>query len=355
MPGGISVGDISQGTSAHMNNPLVFSLIKSNNWNYLVLQDNQGRFCLGYGQFPSTSLVIEGHLKIRDSLLFYHPCSHLIWFAGFGPKNGYPPYGNTGQALIDSIYQNYQFLNDTAHQIIAPIGPAFIHIMNNYSAIDLWDTDAVHPSLYGSFLTSCVIYSTIFKSSPVNSSFNPGFSSVDENLMKNIAFHTTFDSSNYTGLALITPPIIQSSDTLSVNNFLNNQWIFNNSTCVSTNPEVTINQQGYYYAVVTDTNGCEYTTWENFYFPAGINENISSDLFSLNVFPNPITQNVMIIDFHSSSNENTEASIINSNGQLIKKILLVKGFNTLQLNVTDGIYYFKTGNLVKKIIVHQEK
>ena len=33
---------------------------------YLVLQDNQGRFCLGYGQFPSSSLVIEGHLKIHS-------------------------------------------------------------------------------------------------------------------------------------------------------------------------------------------------------------------------------------------------------------------------------------------------
>jgi hypothetical protein len=49
----------------------------------------------------------------------------MIWFAGFGLKYGFPPYGNTGVALIDSIYYNYQYLNDTALPIIAPIGTAF--------------------------------------------------------------------------------------------------------------------------------------------------------------------------------------------------------------------------------------
>src|SRR4051812_23526504 len=41
-PGGISVGDTAQGTSAHMNNPLVYDLIRSDNWDYVSLQDNQG-------------------------------------------------------------------------------------------------------------------------------------------------------------------------------------------------------------------------------------------------------------------------------------------------------------------------
>src|SRR4051812_35601053 len=43
-PGGVSVGDIAQGTMAHMNNPVLFNLIRSKLWDYVVIQDNQGRF-----------------------------------------------------------------------------------------------------------------------------------------------------------------------------------------------------------------------------------------------------------------------------------------------------------------------
>ena len=115
-----------------MNNPLVYDLIRSNDWDYLVLQDNQGRFVDNYGVFPASSLVIEGHIKIRDSLLYYHPCAKMIWFAGWGPKAGFPPYASTGSALIDKIYSNYRFLLDTAGQVIAPIGPAWNRIISNY-------------------------------------------------------------------------------------------------------------------------------------------------------------------------------------------------------------------------------
>jgi hypothetical protein len=43
-PDGVSVGDTAQGTLAHMNNPNLFDSIRLNHWDFLVLQDNQGRF-----------------------------------------------------------------------------------------------------------------------------------------------------------------------------------------------------------------------------------------------------------------------------------------------------------------------
>src|SRR4051812_32486983 len=66
-PGGVSVGDISQGSMAHMNNPVLYNLIRSKKWDFVVIQDNQGRFVRDSAQFPSSSLVVEGHLQIMDS------------------------------------------------------------------------------------------------------------------------------------------------------------------------------------------------------------------------------------------------------------------------------------------------
>ena len=350
MPGGISVGDISQGTSAHMNNPIVYSLIRSDDWDYLVLQDNQGRFCLGYGQFPPSSLVIEGHLKLRDSLLYYHPCAHMIWFAGFGPKNGYPPYGNTGEALIDSIYRNYQFLSDTAHQIIAPIGPAFKRIIAGFPSINLWGSDDTHPSLYGSSLIANILYTTVFKSSPISSSYNPGIATSEDSLLKNTAYQTTIDSLNYTGLIEITPVINQIGNTLSVSGFQNCSWFYNENPYVSNNCMANMNQSGNYYAVVTDSNGCAFRTVENTFLFTGINENSLISKLDINVYPNPAHDIINI-----NAPKSTEIQIINVAGQIIRTIYCISNETSLLIrDIPDGIYIIKaknaTGNAIMKFI-----
>jgi len=329
MPGGISVGDTVQGTSAHMFNPVVYALIKSNNWDYLVLQDNQGRFCLPYGHFSGSSLVIEGHLKILDSLLYYHPCAHMLWYAGYGPKDGYPPYGNTGIALIDSIYQNYQFLNDTAQQIIAPIGPAFKRIITQNPSMDLWSSDAVHPSLFGSTLVANVIYASIFKSSPMQSTYNPGITSFEDSLLKSVAFETTIDSMNYTGLNEITPTITQVGNLLNVSGFQNCEWYFNGMPYLSNNCESTINQNGLYYAIVNDNNGCSYITLSQQYNTTGHQEDLKNSLL---IYPNPV-EDVLFIQ---STINYLNYKITDINGKLLitdhKKMVDVSYLNT-------GIYF----------------
>jgi hypothetical protein len=337
MPGGVSVGDTSQGTSAHMNNPLVYSLIRSNDWDYLVLQDNQGRFCLGYGQFPSSSLVIEGHIKIRDSLLFYHPCAHMIWYAGFGPKNGYPPYASSGTALIDTIYQNYQFLRDTAGQIIAPIGPAFKKVISQYPSINLWSADDVHPSLFGSYLTANVFFTTIFKSSSISSSYNPGFSLVEDSLMKNIAFQTTIDSMNTTGLIQITPIISQLGNTLSISGYQNCNWFNNGVPFILNNCTVNINQAGNYYAIVTDKNNCDFQTLEYYYLTTNIDEN-ADDYSDVRHFPNPATE-LINININSYDNVNSEFEIYNIVGNLVKSgIVQLKENKINVVDLSNGMY-----------------
>ena len=349
MPGGISVGDTVQGTSAHMNNPLVYSLIRSNQWDYLVLQDNQGRFCLGYGQFPASSLVIEGHLKIRDSLLFYNPCAKVIWYAGFGPKHGYPPYGNTGEALIDSIYRNYQFLLDTAGQIIAPIGPAFIRVISGYPSINLWGPDEVHPSLYGSFLVANVLYTTIFKNSPINSPYNPGISITEDTLLKNLAFQTTIDSLYHSGLIYFTPAIVRAGNTLSVSGYQNCNWYFNGSPYVTNNCTAFINQSGVYSAYVSDTNGCGYLTLEYPFLLSEISEYFNNAFNNLLLYPNPVI-NHSTININFSFTKSIEIDFYNCTGQLTLTRHLSPGQNKVNISgLNDGIYFvtFKSEKFFK--------
>jgi hypothetical protein len=352
MPGGMSVGDISQGTSAHMNNPLVYALIRSNDWDYIVLQDNQGRFCLGYGQFPASSLVIEGHLKIRDSLLYYHPCAHMIWYAGFGPKNGYPLYGNSGIALIDSIYRNYQFLRDTAHQIIAPIGPAFEKIILSYPSVNLWGSDDTHSSLNGSYLIANIIYSTIFKSSPISSSYNPGLSHNVDSLLKNTGYQTVYDSVNHTGLSTITPQINQIGNSLYVSGFQDCDWYFNNNPYLTNNCTPAINQSGQYFAIVSDNNGCNFRTFSEDYYLTGLDETSTDRNAQITIYPNPATITLKMEGISSKG----IATIYNFSGKLI----FTQQLPSRQIDISNlekGLYFIKLttaeGSVVKKVVIRE--
>lgn len=355
MPGGVSVGDIGQGNQAHMNNPHVYSLLKSNDWDYVVLQDNQGRFSHPYGQFPDPtfqSKVIEGHLKIRDSLLFYHPCSHMIWFGGFGTKNGLAPDFTSGSAMIDSIYQNYKFLNDTALEVIAPIGPAFLRIISGNPSINLWGADNTHPSLHGSFLTACVIYSSIFKQSPLLSSYNPGISTSDDSLLKMTGYQTTMDSIDFTGLKSISPMLNKSNDTLLVVNFQNCRWLYNNSPYPSNNCQAVMDSSGLYSAIVTDNNGCEFRTLAYEHNPGIISlMDYTKDLISL--YPNPSKDN-FILKLNDSNGPHLY-TISTAQGELIREGEINSSSKTIGLSQQPpGMYILKIrikGSLITRKII----
>lgn len=193
-PGGATVGDLAQGTFAHMENPAVFDLIRQGGWNYVVLQDNQGRFIYNYGVFNPSSRTIEGHKKIMDSTHHYNPCATMVWFSGWAFKNGAPPYGNTGIELIDRIDANYKFMNDSLDQLIAPIGSAWRRSVTAHPEVNLWDTDDAHASLNGSYLTAAVLFSTMFKRDPEPMAFNGGLSPAQAAAFRKIAYETFTDS-----------------------------------------------------------------------------------------------------------------------------------------------------------------
>jgi hypothetical protein len=335
IPGGCSVGDTIQGTFAHMYSPEVYALIKSNSWDYLFLQDRQSRFAMSRGIFPGDSKVIEGHIKIQDSLLFFHPCAHMLWFAGFGLKNGMPPYSTTGVGMIDSIYQNYKYLEDSAGQVIAPVGPAFLRIIADYPSIDLWGPDEEHPSLKGSLMIASVLYATVFKSSPILSSFNPGIPEEEDSILKTTAYQTAIDSIDFTGLSGITPPVFQAGDSLWLIGFQGCNWFLNGLPYPSDHCVAHITQTGNYYAVATSENGCSFRTLEQEYQTStGTNDQEPWNNPCI-VFPNPASDRISV----SFTSAMEKMSILNVAGAIMRKIIYPN--NPTEIDISswpEGLY-----------------
>lgn len=261
-PGGISVGDVSQGTMAHMNNPIVFDLISSDNWNYVVLQDNQGRFVDGGGNFPNPaqSKVVDGHIKIRDSMRKHNPCARMLLFSGWAWKDGYPGLGD-GVKLINNIYENYYFLNKTANEVITPIGPAWLRAKVQLPAIDLWGPDGAHQSVEGSYLTGAVIFSSIYRMDIANNAFTGGVDPVSAGKMRAIAAATVNDSLTGTKLSQYIPTISYAGTVLTASTgYTKYEWFKNGALVATTTANTyTAGPAGTdcYQVMVTDNKNCK--------------------------------------------------------------------------------------------------
>ena len=196
-PGGMSVGDVSQGNQAHMNNLTLYNFIRNTAWDVVVIQDNQGRFVLDSATFPAVSKVVEGHIKLMDSVKKYNSCAKVVLFGGWAFKNGSPPYGNTGTEMIRRILINYRVLNDTMKEVVAPIGEGWIHAINGLPLVDLWDGDQAHPSPAGSYLTASVLFSTIFGQAAKTNSYTAGLAPATAASLRTFGDSAVFYPPNY--------------------------------------------------------------------------------------------------------------------------------------------------------------
>jgi len=304
MPGGISVGDVSQGTMAHMNNPIVFDLIRSNDWDYVVLQDNQGRFVDGGGNFPNPtqSQVVAGHIKIRDSMRANNTCSRMLLFSGWAWKDGYPGLGD-GKKLITNIYENYQVLNTTAQEIISPIGSAWLRATTEVPTIDLWGPDGAHQSMEGSYLTGAVIFTSIYRMNTENVLFENGIDPATSRKLRRIAYETVSDSIKPSKLNTFIPTLTYNGTTLTApTGYTKYEWFKNNTplgTTTTNTYSTTSSGTDCFQVMTTSSAGCVQRSALVCKVTTGINNITGSD--ALTVTPNPAANFITLNPITNSS------------------------------------------------------
>ncbi len=347
MPGGISVADVSQGTMAHMNNPIVFDMIRSNNWDYVVLQDNQGRFVDGGGIFPNPaqSPVIAGHMKIRDSVRANNSCSRMLLFSGWAWKSGYPGLGD-GKKLITNIYENYQVLNTSAQEIISPIGAAWLCAITQVPSIDLWGPDEAHQSMEGSYITAAVIFSSIYRMNTETVMFGNGMDTAIARKLRRIAYETVSDSIKPTKLSSYIPTLTYIGSTLTApTGFTKYQWFKNNTLLATTTTNTYIITPGStdcYQVMVTNNNGCKQRSALVCKPTTGINNIYDQEQISIS--PNPA--NDYIVVNYIKNDQPFSYSIISLSGSVVMKGTIDSGNTPINIGaLTAGTYYISINTI----------
>ena len=292
-PGGIYVGDTRQGNAAHAYNPLVFDLIRSQKWNYIVIQDNQGAFCSGIGQFPPVANVIVGHTRLRDSAIANNPCTKVVLFSGWCFKNGWqqsPPFFKNGSEMNQRVYVNYEILNNSIDGIVSPIGIAWNRIIKDLPTTDLWAADQAHPSYAGSYLTAATLYSSIFVSNPEQVMYKGGLDSAKARHMRKVAYETVVDSIAPTRLEKYTVSLSYTGIELSASTgYAKYEWYKNNiliGTTTTSKFAATPAKGDCYRVVATNANGCKFKSVEYCSTTTGIGSYAYAQQ-TINVYPNP--------------------------------------------------------------------
>ena len=150
----------------HSERERTYKLIKSRNWDYIVIQGHSNEFAQPDGKVDS--LTYPYAKKIIDSIHTYSTCSRILFYMTWGYKNGNPKW--KAIANYDSmqyrIERQYLRFADKLHTGISPVGMVWKEVRTFNPEINLYAEDRFHPILTGSYLSACTFYTTIFGETP---------------------------------------------------------------------------------------------------------------------------------------------------------------------------------------------
>jgi hypothetical protein len=187
----------------HCQRPEMFESIRSEKWDYVVLQGFSRE--LMYDKEIIDTASIPYFKKILDSVYANHSCTNILLYMTWGYKNGFVSETDTltFEEMSNRVQNGYQYLSNLYNLSIVPIGQIWKTFRKNYPTIDLYQEDGQHPNLNGSYLIASGFYASIFKSSPSGGYFPKMDSSVAMKI-QNTAFKyiinnvDTFSLSNNT-------------------------------------------------------------------------------------------------------------------------------------------------------------
>ena len=182
----------------HSTNSTSLSKIATGNWDYVVLQEQSQ-----IPSFPPSQVANDCYpfaAILIDSIKSANSCVEPLFFMTWGRENGdqsncanYPPLC-TYDGMQARLRESYIQMSLDNQCSVSPVGAAWKYVRDQHPSIGLYSSDGSHPSIYGSYLAACVHYSSLFKKSPVGSTYISSISNSDALLLQEAAALIVLDS-----------------------------------------------------------------------------------------------------------------------------------------------------------------
>jgi hypothetical protein len=259
----------------HSTDQTTLSKIRQGGWDFIVLQEQSQR-----PAFPPSQTAVEvfPYAQILvDSIKKYSPCGKVVFFMTWGRRYGdqsncaaYPPIC-TYEGMSWRLRETYLQLTQTHRAFCAPVGWAWRKSIQDDSTVVLHDVDNSHPHPYGSYLSACVFYSTIFQTRSLGNPFMYTLGHASALRLQAISDSVVFDSLSLWNISPINPLKAQFSTSITGQHvqFTNQStgsntqsWDFGDGTTdTSRNPVHRYNSAGPFRVALFVSNGCKVDTF----------------------------------------------------------------------------------------------
>lgn len=190
-PGGVTF-------QGHTTNATTQNLIDQGGWDHVVLQEQSQ-----LPSFPPGQVATECYpyaAALVDSVRAHSPCAEAVFYMTWGREDGdaqncasWPPVctyeGMQAQLRIGYL----QMAQDNSAEC-APAGMAWKRVREEFPAIGLYAADGSHPSVAGSYLVACTMYSTFFRRTTVGATFTSTLDAATAATIQQIASSVVLDS-----------------------------------------------------------------------------------------------------------------------------------------------------------------
>jgi hypothetical protein len=170
----------------HKLSPNTAKTLASSKWDVVVLQEQS--------EIPSVELLRQGDMypAAHDLVVMIRAAgAQPMFFVTWAHRNGWPVNGMPDYASMQSsIDAGYLYIAGQEHAAIAPVGYAWMALVNQISDPGLWQDDGSHPTIKGTYLAACVFYASIFHESPTGLQYHAFLSDSDASQAQQAAAST---------------------------------------------------------------------------------------------------------------------------------------------------------------------
>lgn len=350
---------------AHSTNATTLTKINSNNWDYVVLQEQS--------QLPSFSpaQVANDVYPYADSLNRIiqenDSCTHTMFYMTWGRKNGdasncafYTPVCtyNGMQARLRASY--IEMANELDAEV-SPVGVVWKKFRTDFPNVELYNADESHPSIHGTYLAACTFYASIYHKSPLGAFVPAGISLQEASDIQSTVNTIVFDSLDIWRIDTTTVNADFSfTNTINYNydftpNYLNGDfyyWDFGGFISDTTLSGEVLNHNfpgdGIYTVTLIVQRKCDFDTISRDVVISSFNAINEINENEIVFYPNPASDYLQV-----ESNENSEMFILDWSGKIILNQTISEGKTNIPIfDFSNGIYFMR---FVSEEISHEQK
>ena len=248
--------------SDHAGSPATEAKINERDWDYVILQGVG--MLIAYPEHFTGHPVYPALITLRNKIYANCESTKMVFQMPWAFEDGmtwYPNWTDTYEDMQIHIYNNTLLYSEEIGFKIAPVSWAWYAVLEeyNYPLHYLHLSDWSHPSLKGSYLMACVIYSTIFQESTVGNTYYAGIPEEEVEFFQTVASDTVLNNLELWNIS----PLVFINEKPSLQNkiqlYQNYPNPFNSTTkiCYSLPKELQVQ------LIILDASGCEITTLVN--------------------------------------------------------------------------------------------